>query len=87
MKDWIATRIALGAVVNWVIVLAHSNSTELLFDYDMAKMIGIKVALCWLSDLISFLNISITINWKMSPISETGSSVYMIEFRKVKALS
>lgn len=41
-NDYMATLIALGAVVNCTIVLAHSYKTELLLLFAIIKMTGIK---------------------------------------------
>jgi hypothetical protein len=53
---------ALGAVVNYTIVLAHSYKTELLLLLAIMKITGIKTDFIPESDLINFLSISITIN-------------------------
>ena len=65
---------AVGAVVNWVIVFAHSKSTEELFELLRRKMAFIRRCF-WLGSILQSLrSISRTMSWKMSPISWTGSS-------------
>jgi len=58
-------------------VLAHSYRTELDFDFDIINITGSKLLFIDGSLLISFLNISMTISWKISPISASGSSAFM----------
>ena len=78
---------AVGAVVSWVIVFAHSNSTDEDLELESMKIAFMR-RYFWLGSILQSLrSISSTMSWNTSPISCTGSSVVSMPFRYDRAFS